>query len=111
MHTDNFRHIHNTTGRLGELWLHIWFCNRLFNLCRDLLLSRLSWNDGDFEILKEQWELVNEMPEVPGGYYIPRVVDQAFWNVVGNGKGIEEMLLKWDKVADTEIAEKRSQYN
>ena len=74
-------------------------------------LSRLSWNDGDFEILKEQWELVNEMPEVPGGYYIPRVVDQAFWNVVGNGKGIEEMLLKWDKVADTEIAEKRSQYN
>ena len=74
-------------------------------------LSRLSWNDGDFEILKEQWELANEMPEVPGGYYIPRVVDQAFWNVVGNGKGIEEMLLKWDKVADTEIAEKRSQYN
>lgn len=74
-------------------------------------LEGLSWNDGDFEILKNQWSLVNEMPEVPGGYYIPRVVDQAFWNVIGNGKGIEEMLLKWDKVADTEIAEKRSQYN
>lgn len=74
-------------------------------------LSGLSWNDGDFEILKEQWSKVNEMPEIPGGYYIPRVVDQAFWNVIGNGKGIEEMLLKWDKVADKEIAEKRSQYN
>lgn len=73
-------------------------------------LEGLSWNEGDFEILKEQWSLVNEMPEVPGGYYIPRVVDQAFWNVIGNGKGIEEMLLKWDKVADKEIAEKRSQY-
>ena len=73
-------------------------------------LSGLSWNNDDFEILKQQWSLVNEMPEVPGGYYVPRVVDQAFWNVVGNGKGIEETLLKWDKVADNEIAEKRSQY-
>ena len=74
-------------------------------------LSGLAWNDGDFEILQKQWASVNEMPEVPGGYYIPRVVDQAFWNVIGNSKGIEEMLLKWDKVADNEIAEKRSQYN
>lgn len=74
-------------------------------------LSGLSWNNDDFEILKEQWGMVNEMPEVPGGYYVPRVVDQAFWNVVGNGKSIEETLLKWDKVADNEIAEKRSQYN
>ncbi|MBQ6885768.1 MAG: extracellular solute-binding protein [Clostridia bacterium] len=74
-------------------------------------LSGLSWNNDDFEILKEQWALVDEMPEVPGGYYVPRVVDQAFWNVVGNGKGIEETLLKWDKVADNEIAEKQSQYD
>ncbi len=74
-------------------------------------LSGLTWNNDDFDILKEQWSLVDEMPEVPGGYYVPRVVDQAFWNVVGNGKGIEETLLKWDKVADNEIAEKRSQYN
>ena len=74
-------------------------------------LSGLSWNNDDFDILKQQWSLVDEMPEVPGGYYVPRVVDQAFWNVVGNGKGIEETLLKWDKVADSEIAEKRSQYD
>ncbi len=72
-------------------------------------LSKLSWNRGDFDIIKEQWSNVQEMPEVPGGYYIPRVVDQAFWNVV-SGKGIHEELIKWDKVADTEIAEKRSQY-
>lgn len=72
-------------------------------------LSKLSWNRGDFDIIKEQWSHVQEMPEVPGGYYIPRVVDQAFWNVVG-GKGIHEELIKWDKVADNEIAEKRSQY-
>ena len=72
-------------------------------------LSGLSWNNDDFDILKKQWALVDEMPEVPGGYYVPRVVDQAFWNVV-DGKGIEETLLKWDKVADNEIAEKRSQY-
>ena len=72
-------------------------------------LSKLSWNRGDFEIIEEQWRWVQEMPEVPGGYYIPRVVDQAFWNVV-SGKGIHEELIKWDKVADTEIAEKRSQY-
>lgn len=73
-------------------------------------LAKLSWGDDDFEIILEQWKLVHELPEVPGGYYIPRVIDQAFWNVIGNGKGIEEELIKWDKAADKEIAEKRSQY-
>ena len=73
-------------------------------------LSKLSWSDDDFEIILKQWKLVNELPELPGGYYIPRVIDQAFWNVVGNGKGIEEELIKWDKAADKEIAEKISQY-
>ncbi len=73
-------------------------------------MQRLSWDDNDAEILMDQWKVVREMPEVPGGYYIPRVVDQAFWNVVNNNKSVRSMLLEWDKVADNEIAEKRSQY-
>ncbi|MCQ2448801.1 MAG: extracellular solute-binding protein [Clostridia bacterium] len=73
-------------------------------------LGRMAWEDDDAETLYQQWSKVNEMPEVPGGYYIPRVVDQAFWNVVNNNKSVRSMLLEWDKVADNEIAEKRSQY-
>lgn len=75
-----------------------------------IALSKLSWSGKHFDIISEQWKFVNEMPEAPGGYYIPRVVDQAFWNVIETGKSVEEMLLKWDTIADNEIAEKRSQY-
>ena len=62
------------------------------------------------ETLKAQWAQVKEMPEVPGGYYVPRAVDQAFWNVVENNKTVREMLLEWDTVVDREMQEKRLQY-
>ena len=73
-------------------------------------VSRLSWDSGAYDMLEKQWEKVEEWPEIPGGYYIPRAVDQAFWNVLNNGKSAKEMLLKWNSVVNLEIEEKRSQY-
>ena len=57
----------------------------------------------------EQWTWVKEIPEIPGSYYLARVVDQAFWNTT-NGQDPYEMMAKWGKVANDEIERKCKQY-
>jgi hypothetical protein len=39
------------------------------------------------------------------------MVDQAYWNVVNNGKNAKDMLIEWAANGDNEIARKRKQYN
>ncbi len=72
-------------------------------------LKKLSWDRDNLNALLTQWENVNEIPEIPGGYYLARVIDQAFWNTT-NGQDPYEMMAKWGKVADDEIERKGKQY-
>ena len=69
-------------------------------------LSKLAWDAKDFEIIKEQWSYVRELPEIPGSYYLTRSIDQAFW-MVSNGEATpKDAIVKWSKLADDEIARK-----
>lgn len=72
-------------------------------------LKKLSWDSENLSALLEQWSNVKEIPEIPGGYYLSRVIDQAFWNTT-NGADPYEMMAKWGKVADNEIKRKGEQY-
>lgn len=72
-------------------------------------LGMLSWDKDNLATLMEQWGNVKEIPEIPGGYYLSRVIDQAFWNTV-NGEDPYEMAEKWGRVADNEIERKGKQY-
>lgn len=72
--------------------------------------SSYSWNAEDLEILRYQWDQVKELPEVPGGYYVSRAVDQAFWEVLNNESNEKDAMLKWGKVADNEIIRKINEY-
>ena len=74
-------------------------------------LMRLPWDFGNAARLEKQWAKVQELPEVPGGYFVARSIDQAFWNVVNNNQNEKQMLLKWSKIADEEIWRKRREYN
>jgi ABC-type glycerol-3-phosphate transport system substrate-binding protein len=74
-------------------------------------LKRYSWDKDKLDSILKQWENVEELPEVPGGYYVSRVIDQAFWNTVNGNENSIDMLLKWSKIANTEIARKRYQYD
>lgn len=74
-------------------------------------LKKYDWTDDNLEALLSQWAKVKEIPEVPGGYYVSRAVDQAFWNVTNASENPKDMLLKWADVAQTEIDRKRQQYN
>lgn len=73
-------------------------------------LKRYSWSRSTLKNLVAQWKKVSEIPEVPGGYYVSRVIDQAFWNVVNAGEDTQDMLMKWNDIAQTEIDRKREQY-
>ena len=73
-------------------------------------IKSLSWSDGTIEELLNAWENVKEIPEYPGSYYVSRSVYQAFWNVVQKNKNPKEMLAKYGKEADDEIARKWEQY-
>ena len=70
----------------------------------------LSWDSEGLKQLQSQWSKVTEVPEIPGSYYVSRVIDQAFWNTVNNGKTPKDMIVEWSRVADEEIARKREEY-
>lgn len=73
-------------------------------------LSRLSWKTETLKTLEQQGQSVDEYPELPGGYYMSRAIDQAFWNVTSNGKRPKDMLFKWSEIANREIARKMREY-
>ena len=72
--------------------------------------ENMSWNEGDIEILLKQRSYIEEIPEVPGSYFVSRSVDQAFWNVTDKGERAKDMLDKWGTIASNEIKRKIKEY-
>ncbi len=72
--------------------------------------SSYSWNADDLEILLNQWSEVEELPELPGGYYVSRAIDQAYWAVLNGEDNEKDAMLEWGEVADNEIARKIAEY-
>lgn len=73
--------------------------------------NELGWKTADLKVLNEQWSLVRELPEIPGSYYLIRSVDQAYWEVVNGESSPRDALVKWGKVADSEIKRKINEYS
>ena len=73
-------------------------------------MQGLSWDDDALERLLMVWSEVEEIPEYPGSYYVSRSVYQAFWNVINDNRNTKDMLMKFGKEADDEIARKWKQY-
>lgn len=73
-------------------------------------LYRLGWEAENLAALKAQGQKLRQQPEVPGGYYVGRSVQQVYWNVVNNGEKVEDMLRKWVPEADDEIRRKTQEY-
>ncbi|MDR1892567.1 MAG: extracellular solute-binding protein, partial [Oscillospiraceae bacterium] len=71
----------------------------------------LGWEPETLIELRKQRGELAELPEVPGGYYLPRGIDQAFWNVTELNKIPADTLTEWGAVVDREIARKAREYN
>lgn len=74
-------------------------------------LESLAWNAEDKENIVEQWKNVREIPEIPGSYYLTRSVDQAFWQVINGKANVKDAVVKWSRVADSEIERKIKEYS
>ena len=72
--------------------------------------TKLDWGKNASAILRNQWDKVVEIEEIPGGYYVSRAIDQAFWNVLTMNENPKDMMKKWGEVADVEIKTKIEQY-
>lgn len=73
--------------------------------------SRLSWDADARQSILEQWAQVQELPEIPGSYYVTRSVDQAFWEVINGTANIKDAVVKWSRSADSEITRKIREYS
>jgi len=73
-------------------------------------LKNMVWDEEMLAILNKEMDTVIQIPEVPGGYYTARGIDQAFWNVVEQNENPTDMLLEWGKVVDGEIKRKRLEF-
>lgn len=74
-------------------------------------LEELPWPIADYRNLQDQWQWVRGIPEVPGGYFTGRHLDNAFREVVNNGTNTREALLDYVRYINDEIAVKRREFN
>lgn len=57
-----------------------------------------------------QWTLVVEIPEVLGGYYTSRNIDNAFKAVIYDNDNYREALNYWNRKTNEEIGRKRKEF-
>ncbi len=73
-------------------------------------MQMYSWKAEDLEIIMKQWDSVEEIPEVPGSYYLTRSIEQAFY-AVQNGKATPtDSIIKWNGIMNEEIERKIDEY-
>lgn len=73
-------------------------------------MNSLPWSAKDYKNLSKQWQWVKGNPEVAGGYFTSRHVENAFRKVVNNGDEPRETLLDYVEVIDNEIINKRKEF-
>lgn len=69
-----------------------------------------AWSRTEQTRLNEQWDQIQEIPELPGGYYTLRNIDNAFREVVFQKRNARETLFYWNKDINEEIDRKRYEF-
>lgn len=93
------RELENETGKIGR--------KTPANL---EAFKRSKWGAAEQSILLEQWNQVQEIPELPGSYYTTRSIDNAFRGVIFQWKNPRESLNLWNKQINEEIKRKRFEF-
>ncbi|MEK5059119.1 MULTISPECIES: extracellular solute-binding protein [unclassified Paenibacillus] len=74
-------------------------------------LEQLPWPVKDYQNLEKQWEWVKGIPQLPGGYFTGRHLDNAFRKVVNASENPREALSDYVLYIDEEIELKRKEFN
>ncbi len=70
---------------------------------------RLSWTTAELEVLTEQRGWIQEVPEVPGSYYVSRCLDNAFRSVIYRDTNPRDTLDKQNKLINEELVRKHEE--
>lgn len=70
----------------------------------------LGWTSSVFRNLQEQWDWVIGNPEVPGGYFTPRHIENAFRKVYNELDDPRETILDYSETINLEIEHKRQEF-
>lgn len=73
-------------------------------------METIPWTKNQLSVLKEQMSFIQEIPQVPGDYYVTRNLNNAFNNTVINGENARESLSKWTKETSIELERKREEF-
>jgi len=72
--------------------------------------KNLPWASRISKIIEEQWHNVKGVPQIAGGYYTPRSIDNAIRSVVNEGENTRETILDFATDIDEEITIKRKEF-
>lgn len=91
--------IENVLGAVGR-----------YNPANVSAMKGLRWSSRELEIIMEQWGYVQELPELPGSYYVSRNIDNAFKEVYYDKANARETLNYWTKQINEELERKRNEF-
>ena len=72
--------------------------------------TRLAWTEEEKEMLMAQWVDTVGVPEVAGGYYTGRNLENAFREVVNNKYNARQILQDYILTINSEIDRKREEF-
>lgn len=88
--------IENLLGKAGR-----------YNTANINAIKNIPWSGKQYAVLEEQMKYTVCIPEVPGGYYTGRYLNNAFREIYSNsttdGADAREIMNEYDRIIDTEL--------
>ena len=75
-----------------------------------ITFEELPWSVDERAILREQWSWTEQVPEIPGGYFVTRHVTNAARKVYNEKMDPRETLLDYVDTINDEITKKREEF-
>ena len=73
-------------------------------------LEQIPWSPESYDSLMHQWHSVQGVPEVPGGYFLPRYANFAYRDITMSAADVGEALTTAANIVNNEIFRKRIEF-
>ncbi len=99
-----------TQGRYGAEIENILGAAGRYNPANTSAIAYLPWSGEELKTITSQWSNVVDIPEIAGGYYVYRNIDNAFKAVIYDHENYREALGYWNRQINREITRKRAEF-
>ncbi len=96
-------------GRYGNELEQLMGAASRYNPANPDAVALLPWEEDELALLMAQREQIRELPEVLGGYYVSRGLDNAFRNVLYSGANYKEALMEQNTKINAELTRKQQE--